>query len=292
MAAVTSSAQGTAESGTAAPRLPAGSTPLFRPKRRLPFPLSVYQSSVGRKWVMALTGIGLLGFVLAHMIGNLHLYEGPSRMYEYAESLRDLGGGLVGRSLVLWVLRVGLVVMFALHLHSAYTLADRSRRAADGSGIAGNKRYASRRDYIAANYASRTMRWTGPIVGLYVLFHLADLTWGWWLGPDYVRGDPYHNVVESLSNLPVAIVYVVANVALAVHIFHGAWSMFQSLGINNPRYNGLRRNLATALAAVVLVGNLSFPVLTQLGLVDEDGRACPANDGAGLECLADEAEAR
>ena len=270
--------------------MPAGSRPLFATKRKWPFPLSIYQSSVGRKWVMALTGVGLLGFVLVHMIGNLHLYEGPSRMYEYAESLRNFGGGLVPRTLILWVLRVGLLAMFVLHLHSAYTLAARSGKAADKATLVGNKRYAAKRDYVAANYASRTMRWTGPIVGLYILFHLADLTWGWWLGAEYVRGDPYHNVVESLSAVPVAIIYVVANLALALHIFHGAWSMFQSLGVNSPKYNGLRRNLATGLAVVVLLGNLSFPILTVAGVVNEDNRECPVSDTEGLECLAKEAE--
>ena len=268
---------------------PAGSVPVFKTRRALPFPLNIYQSSVGRKWVMALTGIGLLGFVIVHMIGNLHIYEGPSRMYEYAETLRELGGGLVPRTLLLWIMRVGLLAMFLVHLHSAYTLKERSRLASDRAGfVGGAKKYESKRDYIAANYASRTMRWTGPIVGLYVLFHLADLTWGWWLGDAYVRGNPHHNVVESLSSIPVAIIYVVANVALAVHIFHGTWSMFQSLGVNNPRYNGLRRNLATVLAGVVLIGNLSFPVLVQAGLVNEDNGKCSSVD---LECLAEEAEA-
>lgn len=271
---------------------PAGSEPVFAPKRPLPFPLSIYQSAIGRKWVMALTGIGLLGFVVAHMIGNLHVYEGPSQLYEYAESLRELGGGLMPRTLLLWLMRIGLLVMFIVHLHSAYTLKERSRRASDRAGfVGGAKKYESKRDYIAANYASRTMRWTGPIVGLYVLFHLADLTWGWWLGSDYVRGDPYHNLTESLSSIPIAIIYVIANMALAVHIFHGTWSMFQSLGVNNPKYNGLRRNLATVLAGVILIGNLSFPVLTQAGLINEDNRECPVNDTSGLECLAEQAEA-
>ncbi len=143
---------------------------------------------------------------------------------------------------------------------------------------------------MAANYACRAVRWTGPISGLDVLFHLADLTWGWWLGDEYVRGDPYHNVSESLGNLPIAIIYVLANVALAIHIFHGCWSLFQSLGINNPKYNSLRRNLATAVAGIVLIGNLSFPILTQAGLIDEDDRQCPVSDTEGLECLQLQAE--
>jgi len=231
-------------------------------RRELPWPLNLYQSAVGKKWVMALTGIALLGFVLVHMLGNLHLYDGPWETHEYAETLRDLGTEVIPRTWVLWALRSGLIAAFGLHIHSAYSLT-RMSRAAD-------RRYAGGRDYIAASYASRTMRWTGPLVGLFVVYHLADLTWGHF-NPDYVRGDPYHNVVASLSSLPVAIWYIVANVALAVHIYHGAWSMFQSLGINSPRWNPLRRRFAQAFAAVILVGNLSFPILVQSGVIDDGG---------------------
>jgi succinate dehydrogenase / fumarate reductase cytochrome b subunit len=238
------------------------------PKHRLPFPLSLYQSAVGKKWVMALSGIALLGYVLVHMIGNLHLYEGPTQVNEYAEALRDLGGHLLPRTFALWLLRLGLIAAFALHIHSAYGLTRMN--------LAANDRYASRRDYVAANFASRTMRWTGIIVVLYLFFHLADLTWGWWLGDDYVRGDVYHNVSESMSSLPIALIYIVANVALAVHIYHGAWSMFQSLGINNPYINKARRPFAAGFATIILVGNLSFPIAVQTGLIDEDNRNTPA----------------
>lgn len=213
---------------------------------------------------MAITGIGLLGFVVVHMVGNLHLYEGPVQAYEYGEALRELGGHLAPRTFVLWVVRVALIAMFVIHIHSAYSLS-RMSLASDAS-------YASKRNYIAANFASRTMRWTGPIVLLYLLFHLADLTWGWILGGDYVRGDVYHNVVASLSSLPVALIYIAANIALAIHIFHGAWSMFQTLGINNPKFNKLRRGIAGGFAALILVGNLSFPIAVQAGLIDEDNR--------------------
>jgi len=233
----------------------------------MPWPLNIYQTAIGKKYVMALTGIGLLGFVVVHMIGNLHLYEGPHQVYEYGEALRDLGGHLAPRTFVLWLARLGLIAMFGLHIHSAYSLSRMSHKA--------DSAYAGGRNYTAASFASRTMRWTGPIILLYLFFHLADLTWGWWLGDTYVRGDVYHNVSESMSSLPVALLYVVANVALAVHIFHGAWSMFQSLGINNPKYNALRKGIAQGLAGLILVGNLSFPIAVQTGLIDEDNRTDP-----------------
>ena len=259
--------------------------PVIRQRKRpLPWPLNLYQTAVGKKYVMALTGVGLLGYVVVHMIGNLHLYEGPAQIHEYAEALRDLGGHLVPRTFILWILRIGLASMFVLHIHSAWTLKEFSRKSSPAAGyMSGNKKYDGGQNYVAASYASRTMRWTGPIILLYLFFHLADLTWGWWLGDDYIRGDVYHNVVESMSSIPVAIIYVVANVALAIHIFHGAWSLFQSLGINNPRYNSLRRGFAGGAATLILVGNLSFPVMVQAGLLDEDNRTVPPGGFAELD---------
>ncbi len=244
--------------------------PVHRRPRQLPWPLNIYQSAVGKKYAMAISGIGLLGFVVVHMIGNLHLYEGPAQVHEYGEALRDLGGHLAPRTFLLWLMRLGLMAMFAIHIHSAYSLSRMSLKADDA--------YAGKRNYTAANFASRTMRWTGPIVLLYLLFHLADLTWGWWLGDEYVRGDIYHNVTESMSSLPVAIIYIVANIALAIHIFHGTWSMFQSLGLNNPKFNDLRRGIARGLAAVILIGNLSFPIAVQAGLINEDNRSVPVGE--------------
>ena len=115
-------------------------------------------------------------------------------------------------------------------------------------------------------------RWTKRILAVYfVLFllflfwHLADFTWGW-VNPDFVRGAVYRNVDASLSRIPVAILYVVANIALGLHLFHGAWSMFQSLGVNNPKYNALRRGFAVGFAAYVLVLNLSFPIAVVTGI--------------------------
>jgi succinate dehydrogenase / fumarate reductase cytochrome b subunit len=234
------------------------------PERRLPYPLNIYQTAVGKKWVMGLTGLALVGFVVVHMIGNLHLYEGPEEIHEYAETLRALGTKLIPRTWLLWLMRIGLIVAFALHIHSAYTLSRMSQRA--------HQSYQGGRDYIAADFASRTMRWTGPIIALFLIYHLADLTWGW-VNPDFVSGDPYHNVSESLSNLPVALLYIVASAALAIHVYHGAWSMFQSLGLNNPRYNSARRGFALLIAVALLIGNLSFPIMVQADVIDDGGES-------------------
>ena len=119
---------------------------------------------------------------------------------------------------------------------------------------------------MAADFAGRTMRWTGVIVALFVVFHLLDLTWGT-ANPDFVRGDPYHNLVASFSRVPVAVVYIVANLALAVHLYHGAWSLFRSLGMSHPRLNAWTRRFAVGFAGVILVGNVSFPIAVQAGWV-------------------------
>ncbi|MCP3934471.1 MAG: succinate dehydrogenase cytochrome b subunit [Actinomycetia bacterium] len=239
------------------------------PRKTLPWPIQFYRSAVGRKWVMGVTGLMLLGFVVVHMLGNFKAYISPESIDHYGEALRDMGGHLVPRTHLLWAMRLGLIGAFALHIHAALSLTLMSRRSNPQSGIDGQKKYAGNQDYIAANFASRTMRWTGPIIVLYILFHLADLTWGT-RSDEFVRGEPYHNMVDSMSSLPVAIIYIVANLAVAIHIFHGTWSAMQSIGINNPRINGIRKPVSMGLAALVLVGNLSFPIMVQAGVLDEE----------------------
>ena len=234
-----------------------------RAKKRKPFLLDLYSTAVGKKYVMAITGIIGIGFVVVHMIGNLKVYLGKvNGEYDidvYGEFLRDMLVPILPRTVALWLLRIVLIVALALHLHAAYSLTVMNRRARP-------VKYQSKRDYVAADFAARTMRWTGIIVLLFLFFHLADLTWGWF-NPDFVRGAPYHNLDESLSRLPVAILYVIANIALGIHLFHGAWSLFQSLGWNNPRFNRWRRGLATAIATIIVVGNCSFPIAVQAGIV-------------------------
>jgi succinate dehydrogenase / fumarate reductase, cytochrome b subunit len=246
---------------------PRGVTPIRPVKRGGPAIFGFYRTAVGKKWVMALTGIALMGFVLVHMIGNMKLFLSKEELNLYGEALRDIPGHLLPRTWLLWGFRVGLVLAFVFHIHAAYSLTVMNRRARP-------ERYQSKRDYVAADFASRTMRWTGIIVALFIVFHLADLTWGN-ANPDFVRGDPYNNLVYSMERTPVAIIYIVANIALAFHLFHGAWSLFQSLGINNPKYNNARRWFAQGFAAVILLGNLSFPIAVQLGLVEP---ACPDTD--------------
>lgn len=231
-------------------------------KRKLPWIVELYQTDVGKKYAMAITGVMLLGFVFAHMVGNLHVFEGAHELNEYGEGLREIGEPLFPRTLVLWAfLRVPLIAAFAIHIHSAYYLGYANQKAR-------TTKYQSPRDYIAANYASRTMRWSGTIVLLYLIWHLADLTWGIEaVNPDFQRGDVYNNLVSSLERWPVTVLYIVAQVALAFHIWHGTWSLFQSLGINNPRFNRFRRTFASVLTAIVVLGFLAIPFGVAFGIV-------------------------
>jgi succinate dehydrogenase / fumarate reductase cytochrome b subunit len=231
-------------------------------RRRRWWPVEFYRSAVGKKYVMAITGIILLGYVLAHMIGNLKAYLGPAEVDSYSEFLRDLLVPIAPRTLVLWLMRSVLIAAFAFHMHAAYELTKMNHRARPA-------KYTSQRDYVAANFASRTMRWSGIIVILFVAWHLADLTWGF-ANPDFVRGDPYNNMVQSFERVPVAVLYIVANIALGIHIFHGAWSLFQSLGWNNPRFNRWRLYFARGFAAVIVIGNCSFPILVQAKVLTFD----------------------
>jgi succinate dehydrogenase / fumarate reductase, cytochrome b subunit len=220
--------------------------------RRMPWPFSLYRTAIAKKYAMATSGIVLMTYVLLHMLGNLKLYLGPRQIDRYADWLRTMGEPAFPRTAVLWIVRAALIIAFAVHIHAAWSLTRTNLRARP-------EQYRLRTDYIAANYASRTMRWTGVIVGLFVVFHLFDLTWGT-VNPRFVRGEVYGNAIASFRRWPVASVYVVANVALGFHLYHGAWSLFQSMGWNHPRWNPWRRWFAGAFAIIVSAGNISFPI--------------------------------
>ena len=232
-------------------------------KKRKPFLLDLYSTALGKKYVMAITGLIGIGFVIVHLIGNLKMYlgvvDGEYDIDVYGEFLRELLVPLLPRTYALWALRIVLIAALVLHLHAAYTLTIINRRARP-------TKYQSKRDYVAADFAARTMRWTGIIVLLFIFFHLADLTWGWF-NPDFVRGEVYRNVDASLSRIPVAILYIVANIALGIHLFHGTWSLFQSMGWNNPRFNRGGGRSPPASPRVITVGNVSFPIAVQAGII-------------------------
>ena len=231
------------------------------PRKPLPWPLRFYSSDIGKKYVMAITGIIGLGFIVFHMLGNLHAFEGSDQLNHYAEGLREIGEPIAPNTFLLWIGRIVLLAALALHLHAAWALT-RTNAAARGSTD-----YTDR-TYLAASYASRTMRWTGIIIVLFLLWHLADLTWGVEaVNGQFERGEVYANLIASLERWPVFLIYLIAQGALALHVWHGAWSLFQSIGINNPRFNAWRRNFATGMATIIAIGYLTVPFGVMLGII-------------------------
>ncbi|MEA2690874.1 MAG: succinate dehydrogenase / fumarate reductase, cytochrome b subunit [Acidobacteriota bacterium] len=217
-----------------------------------------YKSAVGKKAVMAVSGIILFGFVLVHMIGNLKLYEGPKLLNSYAGFLRSVGSPAIPTSGLLWIARLVLLAAVVLHMWAAWQLTLMNRQARPAA-------YA-RRDVVHTTYASRTMRWGGIIILLFVVYHLLDLTWGV-TNPAYIEKDVYHNVVASFSRWWISLFYIVAQLALGLHLYHGLWSMFQSLGWNHPRFNRWRSGFAHAFAWIITLGNISFPLAVLAGWV-------------------------
>jgi succinate dehydrogenase / fumarate reductase cytochrome b subunit len=221
---------------------------------------SFYRSAIGKKTVMAITGIILFGFVLVHMIGNLKLYLGAEHFNEYAEWLRAVGQPALPHGVALWIFRIVLLGAVILHLDSALKLTLLNRAARPVS-------YVKKED-PGSDYAARTMRWGGVLILLFVIYHLMHFTWGVRaVHPDFIPGEPYHNLVTGFSIWWVSVFYILANIALGFHLYHGLWSMFQSLGWNHPRFNSWRRNFAVAFAIIVTLGNVSFPISVMTGLV-------------------------
>ncbi len=220
--------------------------------------VSFYRSSIGKKAVMAVTGAFLFGWILLHMLGNLKVYLGPEHYNEYAQFLVTMGAPLLPNKTALIFVRTLLLIAVVLHIDAAVrlTLMNRAARPVD----------YRQREYPAASYASRTMRWGGVIIFLFVFYHLGHLTYGKF-HPSFVEHDVYHNFVTGFQVWWASAIYIVANLALGLHLYHGLWSMFNSLGLNHPKLEPWKRIFATSFALLITVGNLSFPVAVLIGVV-------------------------
>jgi succinate dehydrogenase / fumarate reductase, cytochrome b subunit len=210
-----------------------------------------YGSVIGKKVVMAVTGAVLVGFLVVHMAGNLLAFQGPAALNDYSAFLKS--------SLpVLWGARLVLLASAVLHIHAALALTVLARGARPAP-------YARLRPR-ASTVASRLMRAGGVLLAAFIVFHLLHFTTGT-LHPDFAGHDVYRNVVTGFQSRPVALFYLVALVALAFHIQHGVWSLFQTLGLNHPHVNGVRRGLARALAVALGLGFAAIPVAVLAGLL-------------------------
>jgi succinate dehydrogenase / fumarate reductase cytochrome b subunit len=221
--------------------------------------LNLYRSSIGKKVLMAVTGALFVLFVIAHMVGNLKAFMGPEHYDEYAHYLREVGEPIFPYGVVLWIMRIVLLTALGIHALAALQTWWRSRLARPvpyGKGLEPEE----------STFASRTMRWGGWALFLFVIAHLLHFTVGT-IHPDFIPGAAYHNLVIGFQVKWVAVVYVVVMLVLCLHVYHGAWSGFQTLGLNHPRYNRYRRPLALGLALVLFVGFASVPIAVMAGIL-------------------------
>lgn len=216
-------------------------------------PARFWGSTNGKKVVMAITGVILFLFVLFHMLGNLQVFEGPEQLNYYGAALRRFPE-------LLWAARAILLIAVIFHIWASVLLALRKNHARPVA--------YSKKENVASSYASRTMYWSGPILLAFIIFHLLHLTAGViHPGGPFVEGDVYHNVVAGFQVWYVSAWYIFSMVLLGLHIRHGAWSMFQSVGFNHPRHTPILKQAALVLAIIIVAGYISIPISVLLGFV-------------------------
>lgn len=223
--------------------------------------LSLYRSTIGKKAIMAVTGLLLVGFVIGHMAGNLQVFLGAAKMNAYASFLKSLGE-------FLWLARLILFVALVLHVLMAWQLTQIKRKARPVG-------YTTR-DPQVSTVASRTMRWGGLLLLVFIVFHILHFTTGTVFPsasrpdgayPGFSHTNVYGNIISAFRTPWVVAVYVVSMLFLMLHLFHGAWSSVRTLGLSKPSSHPLHRRVATAIALVVWFGFSVIPVAVFLGVI-------------------------
>ncbi len=225
---------------------------------------SLYRSSVGKKILMSVTGVVFVFFVIAHMVGNLKAFMGPDHFDEYAHFLREIGEPIFPYGVLLWVFRIVLLGCLAIHALFALQTWWTNRAARP-------VKYAKGLQPEESTFASRNMRWGGIVLFLFVVAHLLHFTTGQ-LHPDFVPGAAFRNLVLGFQEQWVAGLYIGVMFVLGLHLYHGVWSSFQTLGLNHPGYNRYRRPLAALVAIVVFLGFAAVPVAVLTGTLSLGGR--------------------
>ncbi len=210
-----------------------------------------YESTIGKKAIMAVTGLILFGYLIAHMLGNLQIFLGPAVMNHYAETLH-------GNPPLLWTARTILFISVLLHIWASIQLTMIKKDARPVAYI--------KRANVSSTWASRSMMLSGPIVAAFVIFHLLHLTTGT-IHPQFVELHAYENLVTGFLVVPFAIVYIVVMIFIGFHLSHGIWSMFQSMGVNHPRYTPIVKKFAAIFSWVLIAGFISVPVAVLTGVV-------------------------
>jgi succinate dehydrogenase / fumarate reductase, cytochrome b subunit len=212
----------------------------------------LWDSSVGKKVVMAVTGLIMVAYLITHVLANLLVFQGPSRINAYSAFLHGTGGAL-------WAARLVLFGSLLLHVVAAVQLAARR-------GEARPVAYAGGRKPQVSTWASRSIRWGGGLILVFLIYHILHFTIGT-AHPDFVEGDPYHNVATGFHHPVVVGVYLVALAAVGLHLYHGVWSSGRSLGMSPPSPNPLRRTVAMVLALLVWLGFTVIPLAVYAGVI-------------------------
>jgi succinate dehydrogenase / fumarate reductase cytochrome b subunit len=213
--------------------------------------LRFWDSTIGKKAVMAVTGVVLAGFVVGHLLGNLQIFLGPDRFNGYAHALKSLPE-------LLWAVRITLIVSVFAHIWSSIQLAVVKSEARPVSYV--------RSKSIVSSYASRTMYMSGPIIAAFVIYHLMQFTFGVG-GTPYMESDPYGNVINGFRVPAVSLFYILAMLLLCLHLRHGLSSIVQTLGLTQPRYTPQLKALAVIIATLIFFGFVSIPVAVMAGLI-------------------------
>jgi len=203
-----------------------------------------YESTIGKKAIMAVTGLILFGFLIVHMLGNLQVFLGRDVMNHYAETLH-------GNPALLWTARTILLISVALHIWASIQLSIIKKDARPVSYV--------KRANVGSSWASRSMMLSGPIIAAFVVFHLLHLTTGT-IHPQFVELHAYENLVTGFLVVPFALVYIVVMILIGFHLSHGVWSMFQSMGMSHPRYTPLIKRFASIFSWILVAGFISIPV--------------------------------
>lgn len=215
--------------------------------------LRFWDTTIGKKAVMAVTGVILFGFVVGHLLGNLQIYLAPEKINHYSEVLRSVPS-------LLWGARITLLVSVILHIWASFALWRLQRAARPVPYV--------KKSNLHSTYASRTMMWSGPIVLAFVIYHLLNFTFGVvHPGGPFNEHNVYNNVVTGFQFWPSSVFYIIAMIMLCYHLYHGLWSMFQSLGFSHPVYTPWIQRLAKAAAILIAAGYISIPVAVLAGFI-------------------------
>jgi len=217
-----------------------------------------YEAPIGKKAVMAVTGVILVGYVIGHLLGNLQIYSSdPQQINRYAAFLHN-----PANAVALWTVRTLLLAAVVLHITAAIQLWLQNRAARPVGYY--------KKDDVPTSYAARTMKWSGFIVGAFVIFHVLHLTAGAVvpikeIGPN--QPDVRANVISGFQNPAISGFYILAMILLCMHLYHGMWSMFQSVGLGEARYSPAIKKGAAIVAILIAIGNCSIPIAVMTGLL-------------------------